>query len=90
MDYNVISNESVVVLVKAKGNDFIVRNVEGDSEVTVSSTSLCNEQGKYTRYILENLVLSVTSDLSAPICLLVSEEANQLIFSTVESNCTLF
>lgn len=90
MDYNVISNGSVVVLIDVEGNNFIVRNLTNNSESTLSPSKLVCEQGKYPRYILELLVSSVVSDLNVPIARLVTEDANKLLYQVAESNCTLF
>lgn len=90
MVYNVISNEAIIVLVEKKDDGFIIRNLTSKCEASVLSSFLIDEQGKYTRYILEKLVSSVLADLHVPISLLITEEANNLICRIVESNCMLF
>ena len=90
MDYNVISNGSVVVLIDVEGNNFIVRDLTNNSEATISPSKIVCEQGKYPRYVLEQLVSSVISDSNVPIARLVTEDANKLLYQVAESNCTLF
>lgn len=90
MDYNVISNDSPVVLIDVNGNAFILRDLRNNSESKLPFSKLVCERGKYPRYIWEQLVSCSSTDSDVPIVRLVTEDANRKIYQLVESNCSLF
>lgn len=103
MDYTIVSNVANVtsgLLIETNGKNFVIKDIEKSCHKEIPFSKLVCEDGKFWSYLINTITNSLLpeSDLGTPESLerlkslevFISEEANQMLYQIVDTNCTLY